>query len=88
VEKIKVGVLLVLIVCMAVMFEQMSEFRGLEEVTTAGGRGASIVGSAALSRHTSWASLGKYLALVSLSSGFPLKDTGNRLVQLRTAHKR
>ncbi|KAG0515695.1 hypothetical protein BDA96_10G301400 [Sorghum bicolor] len=35
----------------------MSEFRGLEEVTTAGGRGASIVGSAALSRHTSWASL-------------------------------
>jgi len=49
---------------MAVLFEQMNEFRGVEEVT-AGGRGASIVSSAAQSRHTSWASLGKYLALIS-----------------------
>jgi hypothetical protein len=61
-EKGKVGVLLVLIVCMeAVLFKQMSEFRGVEEVR-AGGRGASILGSAAQSRHTSWASLGKYLS--------------------------
>ncbi|XP_066381606.1 CRIB domain-containing protein RIC10-like [Miscanthus floridulus] len=34
----------------------MNEFRGVEEVT-AGGRGASIISSAAQSRHTSWASL-------------------------------
>ncbi|XP_066378373.1 CRIB domain-containing protein RIC10-like [Miscanthus floridulus] len=34
----------------------MNEFRGGEEVT-AGGRGASIVSSAAQSRHTSWACL-------------------------------